>query len=360
MKNKITDDLPLCKEMMKDLSNQYEIDTFWNDYESTSISLIKHYGLKNFRGQRSIWGGGPDTKKSLIPKGRFLNRIITSMLRKLDKYFSIDWLRLPFFDIFNYAVVDDSKGIRESYGNFILEMINFFPDADRLLNLKDDLLGNPNDVLILRKNKYSLQLIQYFYRLLVMNQYADFKKSNLFLEIGGGYGGFSEVLKKTYPNVKIIYIEIPPQLYVAERYLKGVFPGRVAGYRDTKKMKLINNDSFNDYDILIIPPWDIDKIEDKLIDNFSNQASFQEMSQDTVRDYCQQLGRIVTDKVVLYEMREGNGGVQNPVKRDDYLSYMKSAGFNLLNEQVSIYGGHLRGDSSEPMCHQDFYIYQKI
>ena len=193
----------------------------------------------------------------------------------------------------------------------------------------------------------------------MINKFVDFKESNLFLEIGGGYGGFSEVLKKIYPNVKIIFIDIAPQLYVAERYLKSVFPDKVAGYRDTKKMKSINYDAFSSYDILILPPWDIEKIEDNLIDNFSNQSSFQEMSQDTVRGYCKQLGRIIKSKVVLYEQREGNGAVKDSVKRDDYLRYMGSNGFKLINEEVACYGGHLLSDPSAPMCHQDFYFFQK-
>ena len=159
--------------------------------------------------------------------------------------------------------------------------------------------------------------------------------------------------------MKIIFIDIAPQLYVAERYLKSVFPDRVAGYRDTKQMKSINYDSFSSYDILILPPWDIEKIADNLIDNFSNQSSFQEMSQDTVRGYCKQLGRIIKSKVVLYEQREGNGAVKDSVKRDDYLRYMGSNGFKLINEKLAGYGGHLRGDPSAPLCHQDFYFFQK-
>ena len=357
MNNRIIDDFPLCNEMMEDLSNKYQVDTFWKNYESMNVSLIKHYGLKNFRHRPNSYGG-ISTKKSIIPKGLLLYKIINKLLRGLDKYLGIDWLRFPFLDVFNYSV-DDPKGIRENYSGLILEMINLLPDADNLLNIRDDLVGNPSDILKLRGNKYSLQFINYFYRLLVINQFVDFKASNLFLEIGGGYGGFSEVLKKTYPNVKIIFIDIAPQLYVAERYLKSVFPGRVAGYRDTKQMKSINYDAFSSYDILILPPWDIEKIEDNLIDNFSNQSSFQEMSQDTVRGYCKQLGRIIKSKAVLYEQREGNGGVKDSVKRDDYLRYMGSNGFKLIDEKLAGYGGHLRGDPSAPLCHQDFYFFQK-
>ena len=357
MNKKIIDDFPLCNEMMEDLNNKYQVDTFWKNYESMNVTLLKHYGLKNFKNRPNSYGG-TSTKKSFIPKGVLLNRIINKLLRGFDKYIGIDWLRFPFLDLFNYAV-DDAKGIRENYGALILEMINLLPDADKLLNIKDDLVGDPSDILKLRESQYSLQFIRYFYRLLMTNQFVDFKESNLFLEIGGGYGGFSEVLKKTYPNVKIIFIDIPPQLYVAERYLKSVFPDKVAGYRDTKQMESINYDSFSDYDILILPPWDIEKIEDNLIDNFSNQSSFQEMSKNTVKSYCEQLGRIIRNKVVLYEQREGNGGVKDSVKRDDYLRYMESNGFKLIDEKLAIYGGHLRGDPSAPMCHQDFYFFQK-
>ena len=84
------------------------------------------------------------------------------------------------------------------------------------------------------------------------------------------------------------------------------------------------------------------------------------MSQDTVRGYCKQLGRIIKSKVVLYEQREGNGAVKDSVKRDDYLRYMGSNGFKLINEKLAGYGGHLRNDPSAPLCHQDFYFFQKI
>ena len=357
MNKRIIDEFPLCKEMMEDLRNKYQVDKFWKGYESRNVTLIKHYGLKNFRHRPNSYGG-ISSIKSIIPGGILLDRIINKLLSGLDKYLGIDWLRFPLLDVFNYTV-DAPKEIRGNYSSLILEMINLLPDADKLLNIRDDLVGNPSDILKLRENKYSLQFINYFYRLLVINQFVDFKESNLFLEIGGGYGGFSEVLKKTYPNVKIIFIDIAPQLYVAESYLKSVFPDRVAGYRDTKQMKSISYDAFSSYDILILPPWDIEKIEDNLIDNFSNQSSFQEMSQDTVRGYCKQLGRIIKSKVVLYEQREGNGAVKDSVKRDDYLRYMGSNGFKLINEKLAGYGGHLRSDPSAPLCHQDFYFFQK-
>ena len=184
MKKRIIDDLPLCNEMMEDLSNKYQVDTFWKNYQSMNVTLIKHYGLKSFR-QRPNSYGGISTKKSIIPKGILLYKIINKLLRGLDKYIGIDWLRFPFLDVFNFTV-DDSRAIRKNYSRLILEMINLLPDGDKLLNIRDDLVGNPSDILKLRENKFSFQFIKYFYRLLVINQFVNFKESDLFLEIGGG------------------------------------------------------------------------------------------------------------------------------------------------------------------------------
>ena len=154
-------------------------------------------------------------------------------------------------------------------------------------------------------------------------------------------------------------MDIPPQLYVAEQYLKSIFYKKVAGFKVTKEMEFITQDSFLDYDILIIPPWDIIKIKNNLIDFFYNANSFQEMQKNTVSNYCKQLSRIVKNKIALLEQREGNGAIVNPVTRTEYIDYMKSNGFKLVEEKLVAYGGHLRSDPSAPFCHSDLYFFEK-
>ena len=124
-------------------------------------------------------------------------------------------------------------------------------------------------------------------------------------------------------------------------------------------MDKITQDSFLDYDILILPPWNIEKIQNSLINNFYNGNSFQEMQKETVSNYCKQLSRIVKNKIVLLEGREGNGAIVNPVTRVDYIDYMKTNGFKLVEERLVAYGGHLRSDPSAPFCHSDLYFFEK-
>ena len=83
------------------------------------------------------------------------------------------------------------------------------------------------------------------------------------------------------------------------------------------------------------------------------------MQKETVSNYCKQLSRIVKNKIVLLEQREGNGAIVNPVTRAEYIDYMKSNGFKLVEERLVAYLGHLRGDPSAPFSHSDLYFFEK-
>lgn len=358
MKKKITDDLILLKTMIKDQSKKYKVDPFWSNYEYLTISKIKHLNLEKFLQFTNSFGGITSIRYSFL--GNYFIRFYFGILSKFKKYLKID-LSFPYIfktlNLFNYKV-DDPKLSRKNLSKLIFKLINTLPGAEKLLEINDDLVWSPVDVLELREKKYSFKFIDYFCDFLIVNKFSDFNESKFFLEIGGGYGGFTEVVKKINPNIKIIYVDIAPQLYVAEQYLKSIFSGKVGSYTETKEMKTINRDSFKNYDIIIVPAWDVKKIEDNLIDIFYNSNSFQEMQKNTVDDYCKQLGRIVKNKIVLLEQREGNGAIIDPVTRNEYIKYMKLNNFKLIEEKLANYGGHLRIDP-KAWSHLDFYFFEK-
>ena len=84
-----------------------------------------------------------------------------------------------------------------------------------------------------------------------------------------------------------------------------------------------------------------------------------EMQKETVSNYCKHLSRIVKNKILLLEQREGNGAIVNPVTRTEYIDYMKSNGFKLVEERLASYGGHLRNDPSAPFSQTDLYFFEK-
>ena len=61
------------------------------------------------------------------------------------------------------------------------------------------------------------------------------------------------MLLKLYPSItKYILCDIPPQLYIQERYLEAVFPGEVTDFMETRSLKTI--DMAATKRILIIAP----------------------------------------------------------------------------------------------------------
>ena len=42
MKNKLTNDLSLLEEMIKDQNSKYKVDPFWKNYEYSNVAKIKH------------------------------------------------------------------------------------------------------------------------------------------------------------------------------------------------------------------------------------------------------------------------------------------------------------------------------
>ena len=55
-------------------------------------------------------------------------------------------------------------------------------------------------------------------------KFIDFKRVRSVFEIGGGFGANIHLLLENYNNIrKVIYLDIPPNLYVGTQYLKAFF-----------------------------------------------------------------------------------------------------------------------------------------
>lgn len=353
MKKKIKDDVQLLNEMVKDQESSYKVDPFWENYAYPNITKIKHLNLKNFLQFTNSFGILSSKRYTFL--GKFFLRVYFGILIKIKRNFKYDISFPNIFKILNYLnfTTNDYTLSKKNYNSFILKLINSQPNSSKILDLNDELIFEPKDTIKIIDKEYSFNFVWYFYDYLIADNFLDFSKSNYYLEIGGGYGGFTEIVKKINSNIKIIYIDIMPQLYVAEQYLKSIFPNKVAGYRETKKMKFINEQSFSKFDIVILPPWNISKIQDGLVNIFFNANSFQEMQKDTVNKYCNELGRIVNNKIALLEQREGNGSIVDPVTRKEYIDYMRSNKFDLINEKPATLKKH------KYSRHQEFYFFQK-
>jgi len=123
----------------------------------------------------------------------------------------------------------------------------------------------------------------------------NFNKLNSFFEIGGGFGANVHFLLQNYSNLKkIIYLDLPVNLYVATQYLKLFYKNSVIDYEAIKN-KTIRFEDNDNLEIICIPPWKIADL-DVSIDCFQNSNSFVEMPEKVILNYSSYIKKLTHAK----------------------------------------------------------------
>jgi len=137
------------------------------------------------------------------------------------------------------------------------------------------------------------------------------------VEIGGGFGGLAYHLFKDY-NIKYTYVgfDIPEICIIAQYFLIANFPDKKFLFYSDLKLKEVN---INEYDIIIMPNYEIKNLPDKCCDLVFNSHSMTEMNSSTVKEYLLQISRI-NKKYFLhanhelgYEYNSPSGGKKNVI-----------------------------------------------
>lgn len=109
------------------------------------------------------------------------------------------------------------------------------------------------------------------------------------LEIGGGYGKFAYYLLKNVKNFTYINFDIPETLTLASYYLSKSFPSKKNFfYGEQTFTKQIENN----YDLIFLPPWEIETLENNTFDLAINKNSLGEMQPETAKNFIKQIHRI--------------------------------------------------------------------
>lgn len=141
--------------------------------------------------------------------------------------------------------------------------------------------GKPMATLYLRM---ASRIVEYTRQLPVSGQ--------AFMEIGGGFGAMTHLMLDTFPHIrKVLYIDIPPMLYLANQYLGAFYPESVRDYEELRDKTSITFRDDDSLEILCLPPWMIERVTAK-IDLFHNAASFSEMNEEIVRNYATNMRRL--------------------------------------------------------------------
>ena len=275
----------------------YSSGPYWDYKNSRAILEIKKKGLGDFRGSSAGIGTSfadnipLDIRNEFNIKGRIigkifalpiLNKVFNGQLNLTQNYIN-DFIK-------NQAIVyQNNKNVENLINKYHFKNTTEFGCIQIF-----EKLGI----------KYSTHYLRVADIIEKLSKSFNFKNTNSFFEIGGGFGANVHFLITNFPNIKkILYLDAVPNIYVGTKYLEHHFGKKVKNYLDLKNLDKIKFQNNNELEILCIPPWLIEKV-DVEIDHFHNCASFVEMPKIVINNYVKFIKKFRTKEISLISYGE--------------------------------------------------------
>ena len=211
-----------------------------------------------------------------------------------------------------------------------------------LTKFSESEIGDPKESFEFNGKRFSRSSLNYLLGLSFLKRNIDNFIPKTVLEIGGGFGTLGEILgKSNLIDFKYINLDLPPLFLISEAYLKKCF-GKEEDFFDHEEnlhgeIKVEELSKFT-----FLPNWRVEDLRGK-IDLFVNFISFQEMEPNIVHNYAKKVTTLSPKFLLLRNLREGkqkkvgeNIGVEDPVFREDYLSFFEN--YRLISSDSDTYG----------------------
>lgn len=236
-------------------------------------------------------------------------------------------------DGFNYFKKGKDISIINQYKSLFRTWEFSIKNKKELSELVTIPIGNPYgyniDGYIINVNEFMNNYRAEFVKNIIFN--VEGLKKGVVAEIGGGYGNFAYHLNKHEDNLTYINFDLIENLMISSYYLKMAFPNkRILLYNEN--LKNINNEILQQYDIILMPNYMIDKLDDRTVDFFINTISLSEMSYLNIDEYINQIHR--TTKKYFYH--------ENLIERNYDFENYPSAIFPTEGKFINIISGPSR------------------
>jgi len=138
-------------------------------------------------------------------------------------------------------------------------------------------------------------------------------------ELGAGYGRLAYVIVSASPGVRYTIVDVPPALYLSQRYLTAVFPEAAAfRFRPWDDFEAIR-DEFSVARLRFLLPHQAELLPDRSVDYFINISQLHEMSRPQVTRYFALMDRLCRGRVYTKQWLVSRTPVNGVVFRDfDY------------------------------------------
>ncbi len=332
----VEDDPALLDRMMVDLSRGdelYQPTNYWAYYQRHFVPELRRRGLRDFRRRRhsvlSSFGATdlrPQGTIEVSPAVPVSARIRSALTRLVSL--------TPGVSLGVWGVNGDSltryfyQHVKHKFERLGLPLSVCGTTSH----------GNPEDLVEIDGALWSYMHLQYCSMLADALEHVSLGDHAVVCEIGAGLGRNLQIIGRLFPRATLLLFDIPPQLYVANQYLRSVFGDRLIGYDDAVAVTpdSATLDAVRGR-IVVLPTWRLPDWSDCAIDLFWNSASFQEMEPRVVKNYLTVVSRMRPTWVYINSMpggnywgerRPGEGGTLDPVL-DRYYSEGLGADYQL-------------------------------
>jgi len=285
--SKLIDDIDLLFLMLADAKHQNAIylpGPYWEGKTKSAIFEIINRGIMDFRGNSSQIANSYADNIFMDARESYNH----GLKRRITKFFTC---RFPFRRIFD-SQISLTKNYANSYIECIQKILLMKERTGALLEeyfIPDSILGDCIFKARIEGRDYSVHYLNLLEQHDNIAKHINFKGAESIFEIGGGFGANIHLLLSNYKNIKkVLYLDIPPNLYVGTQYLKAFYGSSVYDYRDLRKRERINFSNNDELEIFCIAPWQIENFGSS-VDIFFNSHSFVEMPENVVQNYASKI-----------------------------------------------------------------------
>jgi putative sugar O-methyltransferase len=293
---------PLLASMLKELSKaRKEIlpSKFWNELNRKNLEQLQTSGYRNFKRTVALyyftWIISPRSSSQLffVIKSLPPSTVLKCALEAISQEYHEDvyWMgglprKIPFVKNFYLYILNFYTCMLWKYA---MKNANY-----ALAELQEPAQGGPFRIYLdgkLISQDLANSVLEFDS---IMNPATSIDRNDVktIIELGAGYGRNAYVFSKLMPSTKYIIVDIPPALYIAQKYLSSIFPKKkIFGFRSFRNYNEIQKE-FEDCDIAFLLPNQLELLPNKMADLFINISSFHEMRKEQVEYYFGEVDRL--------------------------------------------------------------------
>lgn len=290
------------KEALMETRKELLPATFWILTSEEHISQLKGFGYKNFKKtvalnyftwvikRKKIW---KEDQMNFLLHNLPLISIISNAFRAFKATFTNKFEQLSFFRflVYNFHVY------------LLWDFVSRIDSEHILEKIYEPIEGNPPRI-YLKKKLISQDLANAVLEYISIMLKIEKNEIQSIMELGAGYGRTAYVFLKMHPNLRYIIVDIPPALYIVEKYFSNQFKERkILKFRKFKDFSEIKEE-FEQADIAFFLPYQLELLPSNISDLFINISSFHEMRPNQIEFYFQCIDKLIKKYVYIKQWKK--------------------------------------------------------